>query len=236
LKKKLLLLDLVLAALSAVLALQVRDRWIEARKREQVVFGQRMKPLAPPPYSPLAAVQPLTAAEYAEIVQKDLFATDRNPTVIIDVVPPKPMPDLPIFYGLMNLGDGPLAIMSAKANQAPREVRFGGKVGEFTLVSANREEVVLEWDGKTITRKIVELTAKAAAPNPAADAAAPAGPPPPTQPKPAAADGAPGADLGSGFRACVLGDTAAAGTVRDGMKKVVVSTAMGPSCRWEPAK
>jgi hypothetical protein len=155
--------------------------------------------------------------------------------VIIDVEPPKPMPDLPVFYGLMNLGDGPLAIMSAKANQAPREIRFGGKVGEFTLVTANREEVVLEWDGKTIIRKIVELTAKGAAPNPVADASA--GPTPPSQPKTAVTvDAGPGVDLGMGFRACVLGDTSPAGTVRDGMKKVVVATAMGPSCHWEAAK
>jgi hypothetical protein len=240
LTKKLLLLDLLLAAALVWLALEVRDRWLEARKREQVVLGRHLKPLPPPPYAPLAATPPLTATAYAGVVEKNLFTPDRNPTVIVEVEAPKPMPDLPVFYGMMNLGDGPLVIMSAKANQSPREIHFGERVGEFTLLAASREEIVLEWDGKKITKRISELAPKAPAPAPAANASAPAAaqpPPPAAAPKSGAqVEAAPGAELGAGFRACQLGDTSPAGTVRDGMKKVVLSTPMGPSCRWEAAK
>ena len=236
--KKLLLLDLVLAALVAVLATGVRDKWLDARKREQVRLGVRLKQLPPPPYSPLPVAQPLTAAAYAEIVEKHLFSADRNPTVIVDVTPPPPMPELPTFYGVMNLGDGTLAIMSAKPGQSPREVRLGEKVGEFTLLAANRDEVVLEWDGKKITKKPSELVPKTSGPNAAAEAPAAAdnSRSAPAAPKPVAAQSGPGADIGAGYRACGLGDTTPAGTVQDGMKKVVVITPFGPSCHWEAAK
>jgi hypothetical protein len=241
LRKKLLLLDLVLAALAAVLAVQVQDRLLEARKREAVVLSRRVPPVPSPPFSPLPVVQPLVAAPYAEIVEKDLFSVDRNPTVIVEVAAPKPMPDLPVFYGLLNLGDGPkMAIMSVKANQAPREVRFGGKVGEFTLVDATREDLILEWDGKTISKKISELTSKAPTSGSSAEAAqasAPDNKSAPAQARPAAvADAGPGADTGGGYHACVMGDSSPAGTVRDGLKKVIVRTPMGPACRWEPSK
>ena len=50
-RKKLLFLDLALAVVVAILAAQVRDKWTEARKRSQVMFGQTLKQLPPPPYS-----------------------------------------------------------------------------------------------------------------------------------------------------------------------------------------
>jgi hypothetical protein len=247
LKKKLLLLDLVLAALAVVLALRLRDQWLEARKREQVVLGQRVRQLPAPPYSRLPAVQPVSAATYADIAQKNLFSLDRNPTVIVAVAPPKPMPELPVFFGAMNLGDGPVAMMSVKSGETQQPIRYGEKIGEFVLVAVNREEIILEWDGKKITKKPSELRPKIAASNPPAGAAAAA------QPGAAASSGAqatslnvsskpveaaPGQDTGGGFRACLAGDNSPAGTVRDGMRKVMTPTPFGSRvmCRWEPVK
>ncbi len=45
-----------------------------------------------------------------------------------------------------------------------------------------------------------------------------------------------GADWGSGFRACVAGDTSPAGTILDGYKKVISHTMMGQNCHWEQVK
>jgi hypothetical protein len=243
LKKKLLLLDLVLAALAVVLSIHLRDKWIEARKREQVVLGQRVKQLPAPPYSRLTAVQPVSAGVYADIAQKNLFSLDRNPTVIIAVAPPKPMPELPVFFGAMNLGDGPVAMMSAKNGETQQPIRYGEKIGEFVLVAVNREAITLEWDGKKITKKPSELSPKIAASSAPGGAAASV--------QPAASSGAqasslnvssrpveaaPGKDTGGGIRACVAGDTSPAGTVRDGMKKVTVPSPFGTMCRWEPVQ
>jgi hypothetical protein len=244
LRKKLLLLDLVLVALVALAATQLRDKWLGARKREQVVLGQKLKQLPPPPYAPLAAVQPATAIAYAEIAEKDLFAGDRNPTVVREVVPlpPKPMPGLPVFYGAMDLGDGPLAMMSAKPGEMQREVRYGDKIGEFVLVALDRENIVLEWDGKKISKKTSELSPKETAQN---TAAAPAGRAvadnagaASTQnagSRPGAA-AAPGAETSPGTRACVPGDDSPNGTVKDGWRKVSVKTPFGTMCRWEAVK
>ncbi len=44
----------------------------------------------------------------------------------------------------------------------------------------------------------------------------------------------PGRDIGGGKKACQKGDTSPAGTVRDGMKKVIVHLPIGQNCRWEP--
>jgi hypothetical protein len=235
LRKKLHLLELLLVVLNVLVVVRVRDKWLDARKRERVVLGQRLTQLPPPPYSPLPVVQPLSAADYVVIVQKDVLSPDRNPTVVVEVVAPKPMPALPVFYGLMNLpGDSPMAIMTAKSGDLERGVRFGEKVGEFTLVAANRDEVVLDWEGTEIRKKTSELAPKGAASYaPAADSARTVAPAPARQQ--AAVEAGPGSiDMGKGWRNCQPGDSSPNGTVRDGMKKVLRSMPMGISCHWEP--
>jgi hypothetical protein len=241
LKTKLLLLDVALALMVAVLALQVRDKWFEARKREQVMLGQQVAPLAPPPFTPFPLVGSLRAAEFAAVAEKTLFSPDRNPTVILDVVAPKPMPALPLYFGIMDLGEGPRALMAAKGGDQPSEVAFGGKIGEFKLVSVRDDKVLLEWEGKKIEKRASDLTpqnvvVERASSGSASPAAQSSNPSPalsiPSEP----VEAAPGKATGGGFRACVAGDNSPGGTVRDGMRKVVVPSPFGKICRWEPAQ
>jgi hypothetical protein len=146
------------------------------------------------------------------------------------------MPALPLFHGVVNLGDGPMAIMSVGPKGPHRDYQPGDKVGEFTLVAVNNEELVLEWQGQTITKKVDEIldrgTTAAPAPGPVAAAAAAAAPPRPVAP----ATAEPGGDLTRGVRACQPGDSSPAGTVADGMVKVIRSTPFGAKCFWESAK
>jgi hypothetical protein len=233
LRKKLLLLDLALVAVVAVLAAQVRDRWTEARKRTEAMFSRPLKQFAPPPYAALPVVRPITAAAYSEVAMKYLFSADRDPTVIVEPPKEKPMPDLPVYYGIMNLNDGITAIMSPKADQPSQGIRFGEKVGEFTLVSIDGDEVTLEWDGKTVTKNVSELR-----PRPDAARAVPvraASTPQTPQPQQPAAhvEARPGGDLGGGFRACLPGDSSPAGTQAEGWRKVLIPTPMGNACHWE---
>ncbi len=236
-KKKLLLLNLVLLALVAVLGERVRQRWLEARKREAAVLGRPVKQLPPPPYSALPPVKPVAAAEYVEVAQQMLFSADRNPTVIVEVAPPPPMPKLPVYYGLINLGNGPFAIMSAKPGEEHKEVRFGESIGEFKLVSIGRGQIVLEWRGEKVTRKIEELIERAPT-----EASAPPPPAPAPQPKPVAnlvapeKKTGPGIDVGAGHRACQPGDTSPAGTIMDGYRKVERDSPFGKMCQWELVK
>ncbi len=239
-KRKLLLVNFVLLALTVATAVHLRQQWLEDQAREQAVLQQRIKPVPPPPLIPLPAPAPVKPANYIDVAQKMLFSRDRNPTVIVEAPPPpkpKPAPPLPVFHGLLNLGDGPTAILSEKAGGQHRDFRPGDKVGEYKLVAVNNEEVVLEWDGKTITKKVSELFEKTEAPPPAysGPAAATAAAQPPQRPV-APAPATPGIELGGrGIKACQPGDSSPAGTVAEGMRKVVKATPFGNSCFWEPA-
>jgi hypothetical protein len=234
-KRKLFIANLALLGLSVAIAVHLRREWIEARAREQAILQQRIKPVPPPPVTPLPAPQPVIAAGYIDIAQKDLFSKDRNPTVVIETTapPPKPpMPKLPLFHGLVDLGDGPMAIMSEGPKGPHRDYQPGEKVGAFKLVAVNNEQIVLEWEGQTITKSVDEMLDRTVAPatpaGPAvADKAPPAQPLPPAQPKP-------GGDLGRGTKACQPGDSSPDGTVADGMRKVIKPTPFGSRCYWEP--
>lgn len=242
-RRRLWLLDLTLVALIALAGTALRQRWLEGRSREEALLKQ-MVPVAPPPVlPPLPGVAPSAAAQYNEVAQLMLFSRDRNPNVILDPPPapppPKPMPNLPLAYGVLNLGGPPLVIMSEKPGAQHRGYRQGEKIGEFTIHSFNNYEIVLEWEGKYVKRKIEEMSdRKLVAMTPANEPPPAAAAPPPSGPTNLANVGnaGPGADNGNQTRACVPGDTTPPGTVQDGFRKVVSKTPFGDSCRWEPAK
>jgi hypothetical protein len=240
LTRKLLVLNLVLVGLTAAAAIRLRQEWLQARAREQAVLRQRIKPVRPPVMPPLPPVAPIKPAGYIDIAQKMLFSKDRNPTVIVEVAPPpkpKPMPPLPVFHGLLNLGDGPAAILSEKPGAQHRDFRPGEQVGEFKLVAVDTEEIVLEWDGQEIRKDVHELLDRTVPPPSSAQAAVAAAPPPAAAALPAKpAQAAPGIDLGGrGIKACQNGDNSPPGTVAEGMRKVIKDSPFGRSCYWEPA-
>jgi hypothetical protein len=238
--RKLLLLNIVLAVLAVVVGTRARSNWDEAEKRAGVVLSKRVPAAAPPPFSPLAAVERAHAGSYAEVAQKTLFSADRNPTVIVEVAPPKPMPPLPLMHGVMDFGQGPVAMMSVKAGERQQEVHAGSTIGDFKLVSLSTDEVVLEWEGKRVVKKPSELVDRSAVQAAAAKARAaapkPANTPAPAQAQVVAAASGPGTDLGGGNKACQPGDKAPAGTVENGLKKVVRPTPFGNACYWEPVQ
>jgi hypothetical protein len=237
LKRKLIILNLVLAALAGAAAWRLRVEWLNAKRHEEAILRRHIPPAPAPPYSPLQKPAALVPVQYADIAQKDLFSKDRNPTVVVEKPappPPPPMPPLPIVRGVLNF-DGITAIMSEDKKTQPKEVRTGDKIGQFTLVALNTQELVLEWNGQQVRKPINELMdhtipEPAAAPAPAA-AAAPA----PAQTQITAKSG-PGVDIGQGRKACIPGDTTPVGTVMDGLRKVTMATPFGEACVWETPK
>jgi len=198
----------------------------------------------PPPFTALQAAPAVVPSGYAEIAQKTLFDKSRNPTVPVDLPPPAPpptMPPLPAFSGIMNIGDGPIAILSEGSGDG-HAVHIGESIGQFKLVGVNTEEIVLEWDGQTIRKRLTELAAAQPAPV-AARAATPtrtdvpaAAPPPPPAAPPTPVRAGPGQDVGGGYRACVPNDSTPAGAVVDGYRKMVANTPFGESCTWVSAR
>jgi hypothetical protein len=234
LKRRLILLDLALVALIALAGWRVRQNWQEAQKREQLVLRAPQKRPASPSLAPLPALEPVNAAAYAAVAQKMLFASDRNPTVVVEAAPPKPVPALPVLHGIVNVGDGLTAIMSLKSEAPHRGYRPGETVGEFKLVSLSHEEIVLEWEGRELKKKVEELMERRTAAA-SADSSE-------TTPRVASAPSAatvissvsqPAGTPGERIRSCDPNDNSAPGTVKDGYRKVVKDTPFGRQCRWE---
>ncbi len=243
LKAKLIALNVVLVAALGGIVWQGRNGWNEARKTRQDTVNVKVKTLPPPPIAPAPKPESDPATKFSDVATKDLFSKDRNPNVVVEapkVEPPKPMPPLPIVYGVLGLPSGTKAIMSEKKGGPERPVREGDKVGEFLIASLDPQTVIFDWDGKRITKKIDDLIDRSGPPvEGAGQAAAPpasnAGAAPP-RPAEANVKAGPGKDIGGGYRACVAGDTSAAGAIVDGYRKNVVKSPFGESCNWTQAQ
>lgn len=243
-KRKVILLNLALAALAGGLGWTLRQRWIEGQARERAIFvaAARRMALLPPP--PLIAPKTVAPAEYLEVAQKTLFSKDRNPNVIVEPEKPKPeppMPALPAYYGQMTLFDPVVFLALGGANQ--KSYHPGNQVGPFELVGFDRDKITLSWNGKTVERKLEELTPKEPVPQvaqaPVAQAAAPATPQVKSigsAPESNSDKGPMGVDMGANFFGCKTGESSANGTVINGYKKVIVRGLMGESCHWEQVK
>jgi hypothetical protein len=247
LKPKLIALNVAILLAIGAIAWQARVRWqatqIERRQNLNVAVKPVTLPLLKPAPRPDAA-QPI---QYADVATKNLFAKDRNPTVIIDppkVETPKPMPPLPVVYGVLGLPSGTKAIMAEKRGADGRSVKAGDKVGEFMIVSLDTKDVVFDWDGKQISRKLDDLIDRSGATGATGGqggaAAQPSGPAvaaPAANNQPAIAAGPGNAVAGQATRPCVAGDNSPNGTVADGYKKEFRASPFGPiGCRWISAQ
>jgi hypothetical protein len=234
-----------LALLCAVVwtTVEVRDAWRAAKAHQAATLGRRAAAPPAPPWQPLPNPPAVLPAAYKDVAQKDLLDRSRDPNVPIEPPPPPPppppVPPLPVYHGYMNIGDGPIAILSVTKASAHEAVRPGQAIGEFTLVSVNTREIEFTWKDRSIHKLVDELEdntgAQAAAARTEAPVPAYAPPPPPPQPASPAAPG-PGEETHFGVKLCNPGDTSAVGSVVDGYRKVMSPTPFGSSCLWEPVK
>jgi len=240
---KLRFLDLALLVLAGLLGWQVRREWIQSHARDQVLLHGGLPPAKVPGLNPLDKVDPLTAAAYIEIALKNLFSQDRNPNVIVDPPKPepeKPTPPFPVAHGVM-LWDGvpPTIVLSEKSNGPQKGYHPGESIGQWKLVSLDSSFVDLEWDGKEFKKRIDELIDRnpiAEVPQPVASKAAPAAAPAVKALSSPGRSGPGAIETGPGQKSCNADDPSPDGTIVDGMKKIVIATPFGSSCRWEQTK
>ncbi|MDP9113411.1 MAG: hypothetical protein M3O20_06990 [Acidobacteriota bacterium] len=159
--RRIVLLNVALVALVGVLGWVLRANWLEAQARERAVLRRRITPKAVLPPPNLPRVQAAAPAEYIDVANKMLFSKDRNPIVVVE--PPKPapepvMPPLPSYSGQMSIGE-PVIFLSA-AKDVQHGYHAGDQVGDFKLSSFDQDNVVFEWKGKTVERKLEDLRAK----------------------------------------------------------------------------
>jgi len=257
--RRILLLNVVLAALVALLAWQFRTRRLQAESRERAVLlkaAHAQTVIAPPPPTP---VPPVAAAEYNETVQKMLFAKDRNPNVIVEVPPPAPpppppppVPPLPLYFGQLRFGGDPEVILSPANGQGQKGYTAGESLGDFKVVSFDRDNITFDWKGQVVERKLADLKPKETPQQLApVAAAAPAPVPRPTgvisigaASSDTTASNAPpsnvpavlGTPSGGGFYNCRSDDSTPSGTIVGGYKKTSAQGLMGATCRWEQVR
>jgi hypothetical protein len=234
LKRKLILLNLLLAGLTAAAGWKLREQYLADQRTRETVRKNPVKTAPAPPVAAIPKPDPFTGVNYADVAQKNLFAKDRNPNVIVDVVappPPKKMPPLPLLFGVMGLPSGMTALMAEKPEARTHGVKVGETIGDFKLVALDAQSLSFEWDGKRIDKKVEDLVDHAPVPqeaaasaNPANAAAAPNVPPPPAKPSTVS--------MGDNIKGCQPGDTSPPGTVVDGYRKISEPTPFGPACRW----
>ncbi len=233
-KRRLLILNVALLVAIVWTGTRAWNRIRAEHAREDAALKRKAAAAQGLPYSPLAQAPAAMPSAYVDIAQKMLFDKSRNPTVVIEAPaapPPKPMPALPVYHGQLNFGDGPIVMLSESGSAAQHGIRVGGEIGPFKLLAADPRELTFDWDGQTVRRSVDELKDRGNTPQaapPPADRSSQAAPAPqPAQPQPTKIDPA---------AACIPNDGRSDGTVVDGYRKVVWSTAFGPMCRWEPVR
>lgn len=238
-KTRLRILNVFLLLCCALVAWQMRANHVEASSRMEKTFHSTAKaaPAGEVSVEAVAAAKPASA--FSEVAMRTMFAQDRNPNVVEEKKPepePKKMPPLPVLHGVINFGDGPMAMMSEDAGAKQGSYKAGDSIGEFKVVNVSKEKITFEWDGKEVVKTAAELKSQTPAPAkkstrdnvPKAQAAVESTPPPPPS-KPG-----PGKDTGGRERACQPGEKSPDGTVVDGWVKKTTYSPMGAVCYWEP--
>ena len=243
-KRNLIIINAALLAVVSLLGWYLHQKWVDAREREAKIASQKLAPVPVPAPPPLKKVAPIEAPSYADVAVKNLFSKDRNAVPVPDPPPPppppKPMPPLPVARGVM-LWDGqpPTVVLSTAGNTDQKGYHPGDTIGDFKIVSVNNKEIVFEWDGKQIRKRLDEIMEKnLVATADTAPATAPAASQAPKSQSltNGSSNSGPGVDMGGGYHACAPGDTSPPGTVSNGLKKVVSQTPFSTVCRWEPMK
>ncbi len=248
-KRKLLILNVALAALLVAGVVELR-RQIQAAQNRYSIFDETCAVAAaafPAPGQP-GAVRP---ADHMPIVERLLFSPDRNPIVEVEapVLEPVKRPELPLLVGLMDFGKGPIALMASQPDANAKPVSIGEKVGEYIFRAATAEKITLEWQGQTFDVSHAELAPRPAAKAKAAavrETRAPASRRPAGGAAPAAAaNAAPrqstalggkhniGRQIREGVHAADPKDAAPAGTVYQGYVKKERRTPFGTQAWWE---
>jgi hypothetical protein len=166
--KYILLLDALLLALCLGLGSHLRHQWIDTANQYQL---SRI-------VAPSEAIKNILAKQrssgelqknYLVIASRNLFSPDRNDT-IAPVEQDKPRPPKPILYGILNMKETRLAMMSPPDKQDFVSLKAGDKIGEYTLTKIFVNSVELKWGNETVTATTEEQpkSVQAAAASPVA--------------------------------------------------------------------
>lgn len=245
-------LNIGLLLVAVWMAGQVRTTWRRNHARYAALAATR--PAAPPAgkaAGPGAAPQP-AAADYSEVVSRNLFTPERNNEQPVAGLERRPPPPVPYVVGTVRLGSGMVALMADQKQAAQgsfRRVKLGEEIGGYRLAAIAEHQVVIEYEGQKTTidvyesaqsvrgiagggMQMPEVTAPSSPPAPAVTTAVPgtaAAPFPASSATPmgGSAAGAPPAPAGA------VVDPFITRTVEGSRVKVVRQTPFGPQVWYE---
>ncbi len=242
--RKIIALNVLLAALMIWAGIQWRGEYLAAKAREARMLKGRIPPHAAIPLPALPVPPPVQATTYNTVAQKLLLHPSRNPDIEVEPPPPppppEPMPPLPKYHGSMNLDGEAVAILSVGNNRF-QEVKAGQRIGQFTLLDVNTRDITFQWKDQQVRKSLNEILDRSQAEAAASSASASNGPAPAAPAAPPApaikSQTGPVGDVSQfGRRACDPNDSYPAGAVVDGWRKVSSPTPFGAACFWERAK
>src|SRR5690606_711172 len=197
-------LNLILLIACGFVAFQVRANHMEAKAREERTFQPRVKASAVADVKVVPVPEAPPPSAYVEVATRMLFAQDRNPNVVEEKKPepePKTMPPFPVIYGVINFGDGPIAMLSEDAGSKQGSFKAGDSIGEFKLVKISKEKITFLWDGKEIEKTADQLKSQEKAPMKKSTKETTAKAPPPSAPHAAPTKAGTGKETASRERA-----------------------------------
>ncbi len=132
-----------------------------------------------------------------------------------------------------------MALITEADAPGHHEIHAGETIGAFKLVSFDRQEMTLDWEGNTIHKRLNEggseqpkARAGASEPNSAPGVIPGQAPKTVEQPKQQGSELGPGVEMTDSVKACQAGDSSPAGAVNGGYRKEVNVSPMGSQCIW----
>jgi hypothetical protein len=247
LNRKLLILNILLAIAVIYTGVELRSQYVAAKARQAHMPGPA--PKAPPvaPVAPLPTPSAVLPSGYKDVALNTLFDPSRNPNLPVPE-PPKPAPPpepppLPSYHGMINFGDaaGPVALINPADGSGHQEVHAGEMTGAFKLVAFDRQEMALEWEGRTFHKRLGDegggqpKARAAGAIAPINDVGVIPGQAPKNAveaPRQQGSELGPGVEMTDTVKACQAGDSSPAGAVNGGYRKEVNVSPMGSQCIW----
>jgi hypothetical protein len=160
--KYVLLLDAVLLAAGIWLGMQLRKQWLVTAEANQVskitASNEILKQAMDKQKSPEALQK-----NYMVIASRNLFSPDRNDQVLKEEA--RPRPPKPVLFGILNLKETRLAMMSPPNTRDLRSLKEGDKIGEYTLTKIFTNKVQLQWGNETVEVSTEEQPQVISAPN-----------------------------------------------------------------------
>jgi hypothetical protein len=161
--KWVLLLDALLLAGCVWLGMHFRNQWHATAEANQV------SKIVPPSVALKQAMEKQKTAEalqrnYLVIASQNLFSADRNDQIAKEAAE-KPRPPKPILFGVMNLTDVQLALMSTPDSRVLRSLKVGETIGEYKLTKILMNKVELQYGNEIVEATTEEQPKFVAAPN-----------------------------------------------------------------------